>query len=85
VRVVTVANGSLETVKPVDDDPGDVIVRVYEARRTARRCTLTTRARRCAAQQTDLLEAVAGDRPCAAGQGSFSFRPLEIRAFRLRR
>jgi len=31
VRVVAVANGSLKTVKPVEIDAGDVIVRLYGA------------------------------------------------------
>jgi alpha-mannosidase len=81
---VDASNVIIDTVKPAEDGSGDVIVRLYEAMRTATRCTLTTRLPVRAAQQTTMLEAATGDLPYADGQTALSFRPFEIKTVRLR-
>ena len=50
------ANIIIETVKPAEDGSRDVIVRLYEAMRTATRCTLTTSLPVKAAAETNLVE-----------------------------
>ena len=39
---VDTPNVVIETVKPAEDGSGDVVVRLYESKRMATRCTLTT-------------------------------------------
>ena len=78
-------NVVVETIKPAEDGAGDVIVRLYESRRTATRCTLTTTLPVSAAQQTDMLETPQADLPVADGRIGLDFRPFEIKTLRLRR
>ena len=75
----------IEAVKPAEDGSGDVIVRLYEAMRTATRCTLTIGDLPVtAASATNLTEDEAlGDLPYAAGQVDLDFRPFEIKTVRL--
>jgi alpha-mannosidase len=77
------ANVIIEAVKPAEDGSQDLIVRLYEAKRTATRCTLTTSLPVKAAAQTDLVENFASDLTCKDGQVSLSFRPFEIKTVRL--
>lgn len=46
----------LETVKPAEDGSQDLIARMYECKRSATRCTLTTTLPVTAASQTNLVE-----------------------------
>ena len=77
------ANVIIEAVKPAEDGSQDLIVRLYEAKRMATRCTLTTSLPVKAAAQTDLVENFASDLTCKDGQVSLSFRPFEIKTVRL--
>ena len=77
------ANIVIETVKPAEDDSGDIIVRLYESLRMATDCTLTTTLPASAAMQTDMLEN--DEAPLAIRDGAvpLSFRPFEIKTIRL--
>jgi alpha-mannosidase len=74
----------LETVKPAEDGSGDVIVRLYEAMRTATRCTLTTALPVESAMQTNMLEEEPVVLSCQDGRIILDFRPFEIKTVRLR-
>jgi alpha-mannosidase len=77
-------NVILESVKPAEDRSGDVIVRVYEAKRMATRCTLSTSLPVNSAAQTDMLEQVQAELPFKDGKIALDFRPFEIKTLRLR-
>jgi len=77
-------NVVVEAVKPAEDGSGDVIVRLYESKRTATRCTLTTALPVAEAQQTDMLENPQESLECTGGRIGLAFRPFEIKTLRLR-
>ena len=76
-------NVIVETVKPAADGSGDVIVRLYEAARTATDCILCTSLGDWEALETNMLEE--GGRPLRVDDGevALSFRPFEIKTVRL--
>jgi len=81
---VDAPNVVIETVKPAEDGSKDVIVRLYEAKRTATRCTLTTTLPVRGAVQTDMLENDEAPLPCNNGRIALDFRAFEIKTVRLR-
>ena len=81
---VDAPNVVIETVKPAEDGSPDIVVRAYEAKRTATRCTLTTSLRVVGAAQTDMLENVQRELPCEGAKIDLEFRPFEVKTVRLR-
>jgi alpha-mannosidase len=81
---VDAPNVILETVKPAEDGSSDVVVRLYESKRAATGCTLTTSLPVREAIQTDMLEN--GDKrlSCSNGQVALEFRAFEVKTIRLR-
>ena len=77
------ANVVVEAAKAADDGSGDVIVRLYEAKRTATRCTLTTALPVQRAAETDMLEGNPRALACSGGSIALDFRPFEIKTLRL--
>ncbi len=77
-------NVLIETVKPAEDGSGDVVVRLYEAARTATRCVLKTALPVRKALETDMMEKTVRviDRP-DNGDIELDFRPFEIKTIRL--
>jgi len=80
---VDAPNVVIETVKPAEDGSGDVIVRLYEAKRTATRCTLSTTLPVSGAAQTDMLENVQAALECEEGKIGLDFRAFEVKTVRL--
>ena len=81
---VDAPNIVIEAVKPAEDGSGDVIVRLYEAKRMATRCTLTTTLPVKSAMQTNMLEEEA-EALALDGDGiALEFRPFGIKTLRLR-
>ncbi|OIO94073.1 MAG: alpha-mannosidase [Anaerolineae bacterium CG2_30_64_16] len=86
------ANVVIEAVKLAEDNGGptgmaggrDIIVRLYEAKRMATRCVLSTTLPVVSAAQTDMLERDERELPCEAGRIPLEFRPFEIKTIRLR-
>lgn len=78
------ANVVIEAVKLAEDGGGDVIVRLYEAKRCATRATLHTALPLKSAAACDMLENVQAELPCQEGQVALEFRPFEIKTLRLR-
>ncbi|MHB0858230.1 MAG: alpha-mannosidase [Anaerolineae bacterium] len=80
---VDAANIVIEAVKPAEDGSGDVVVRLYEAKRMATRCTLTTSLPYKSAQATNMLEESQGELELAEGKIALEFGPFEIKTVRL--
>ncbi len=80
---VDAPNIVIETVKPAEDGSGDVIVRLYEALRSATRCTLSTSLPVSKAAQTTMLEVHECDLMVQDGHVALDFRPFEIKTIRL--
>ncbi len=82
---VDAPNVIVETVKPAEDGSPDIIVRLYEALRSATHCGLETSLPFKAAFETDLLERRKPGRvERRGGKIQLSFRPFEIKTLRLR-
>jgi alpha-mannosidase len=79
---VDAPNVIVETVKPAEDGSNDIVVRLYEAKRTATRCTLNTTLPVKAAAVTDMLENVEQSLDVAEGALALEFRPFEVKTIR---
>jgi alpha-mannosidase len=77
------ANIVIETVKPAEDGSRDVIVRLYEAKRCATRCQLSTALPVKAASQTNMMEEEGSPLEIKAGEVALDFRPFEVKTVRL--
>jgi alpha-mannosidase len=77
-------NVVIETVKPAEDGSKDTIVRLYESKRMATRCTLSTSLPILGAAQTDMLENIQEELPCDSGSVALNFRAFEVKTVRLR-
>jgi alpha-mannosidase len=81
---VSSPNIVIEAVKPAEDGSSDIIVRLYESKRTATVCTLETALQVDSAVETDMLEASAvNELACEDGTIDLVFRPFEIKSVRL--
>lgn len=80
---VDASNIIVETVKPAEDGSGDMIVRLYEAKRTATRCTLAISLPAKQVLATDMLEEGGEPVPFENGGVTLDFRPFEIKTLRL--
>jgi alpha-mannosidase len=74
----------IETVKPAEDNSGDIIVRLYESMRTATRCTLQTFRPIVEAIQTNMLEEAQVELEPNGQNLTLNFRPFEIKTLRLK-
>jgi alpha-mannosidase len=83
--VLDAPNIVIETVKPAEDGSGDVVVRLYEAKRTATRCALMTTLPVTRAAQTDMLERDQAPLRLTEGCVELDFRPFEIKTVRFSR
>ena len=77
-------NVIIETVKPAEDGSGDIIVRLYESKRAATRCTLTTSLAVAAMLETDMLENDRRELPVYEKSVVLEFRPFEIKTVRMK-
>lgn len=64
---VDAPNVVMETVKPAEDGSGDLVLRLYESKRTATRCALTTSLPFRSAAQTNMLEETEAGLSCDEG------------------
>ncbi|MBC7237615.1 MAG: alpha-mannosidase, partial [Chloroflexi bacterium] len=80
---VDAPNIILETCKPAEDGSGDVVLRLYEAKRTATSCTLRLSLPVIAVNETDMLEEGGTPLPCEGGRVPLFFRPFECKTLRL--
>jgi alpha-mannosidase len=82
--LVDAPNVVIETVKLAEDGSGDIVVRMYESKRTATRCTLSTALPVVGAAQTDMLENVQEELWCYGDEVALEFRAFEVKTVRLR-
>jgi alpha-mannosidase len=80
---VDAPNVIVETVKPAEDGSGDVVVRLYEAKRAATRCELGTMLPVESVERTDMLENSLERVAIANGSIPLELRPFEIVTLRL--
>jgi alpha-mannosidase len=73
----------LETVKMAEDGSNDIILRLYESKRTHIHCILSTILPVIKATQTDMLERFQSELRVNHGQIDLAFRPFEIKTVRL--
>ncbi len=78
-----VNNIIIEAVKPAEDLSQDIILRVYEAMRTATRCRLTTSLPFVKASETNMLEEKLAEVPVENDSLLLEFRPFEVKTIRL--
>jgi alpha-mannosidase len=73
----------IDTVKPAEDGSPDVIVRLYEAKRCATRCQLSTALPVISASQTNMMEEEGSPLEMSNGKITLDFRPFEVKTVRL--
>jgi alpha-mannosidase len=73
----------IETLKLAEDGSADIIVRLYESKRSHVRCLLTTALNFAKVVQTDMLERFQTELVVENGKISLDFRPFEIKTLRL--
>jgi alpha-mannosidase len=77
------SNIILETVKLAEDGSDDVILRLYEAKRTLTHCILSTILPLKKVIQTDMLENYQNNLSFNLGSIELEFRPFEVKTIRL--
>jgi len=80
---VDAPNVVVEAVKLAEDGSGDVIVRLYEAKRAKTGCVLTTALPVASAERTDMLENSIEPLTLQGGRIALDLRPFEIATVRL--
>ncbi|MHB1318346.1 MAG: alpha-mannosidase [Anaerolineae bacterium] len=73
----------VDTIKPAEDTSGDLIVRLYEWRRTATRCSLVTTLPLKVAHRTNMLEENEAEVEIRDGRIALDVRPFEVVTLRL--
>lgn len=73
----------LETVKLAEDGTGDIILRMYDSKRSRTHCNLSTQLPVEHAVQTDMLERYQNDLHVNNGRIELDFRPFEVKTVRL--
>jgi len=81
---VDAPNVIIETVKPAEDGSEDIVVRMYDSKRMATSCTLSSSLPVAGAEETDMLENSRGELPCHNNRIALEFRAFEVKTLRLR-
>jgi len=81
---VDAPNVIVETVKLAEDGSGDIIIRMYDSKHTATRCTLSTSIPFTEAQATSLLEENLVALEHTSGAVELDFCPFEVKTVRLK-
>ena len=80
---VDAPNVVIDTVKPAEDGGPDIVVRLYESKRSATRCTLSTTLPVKSAAETDMLENEKSGLEFTEGTVALDFRAFEVKTVRL--
>lgn len=78
-------NVFIDTVKPAEDGSGDVIVRLYEAKRADTSCVLGVNLPASKVCACDMLENVTGELPLEDGCVKLHFHTFEVKTLRISR
>ncbi len=84
ILAVDAPNVIVEAVKPAEDGSGDLVVRLYEAKRAATSCVLSLGIPIRRAWAADMLETRGRELRLHAGAIELDFRPFEIKTLRLK-
>jgi alpha-mannosidase len=76
-------NVFIDTVKPAEDGSGDIILRIYEAKRADTRCTLSINAPIHGVWDCDMLENKLKALPLEDGKVDLTFHTFEVKTLRL--
>lgn len=76
-------NVFIDTVKPAEDGSGDVILRLYEAKRADTRCTLRLGVPAARVCLCDMLENALEELPAEGSAVALSLRAFEVKTLRL--
>ena len=79
------ANVILDTMKPAEDGSGDVILRLYEAKKAATDAEISFGFDVSGASACDMLENVTEELKVVDGKLKLSFRAFEIKTIRVKR
>ena len=80
---VDAPNVFIDTVKPAEDGSGDVILRLYEAKRADTRCQLSINVPAQKVWNCDMLENKLNALPLADGKVDLTFHTFEVKTLRL--
>ena len=75
----------LDTVKRAEDGSGDLVLRLYESKRTTAACDILLRDGYGQAEETNLIEESAAPLPVEQNRIRLRFRPFEIKTIRLKK
>ena len=75
----------LDTVKRAEDGSGDLVLRLYESKRTTAACDILLRDGYGQAEETNLIEEPAAPLPVEQNRIRLRFRPFEIKTIRLKK
>jgi alpha-mannosidase len=75
----------VETIKPAEDQSGDIIIRLYECMKAATRTTISTALKSQKIYSCNMLEKTEGDAISNRNEVTLEFRPFEVKTLRLRR
>lgn len=76
-------NVFVDTIKPAEDGSGDVILRLYEAKRADTECEIALHLPFASATLCDMLENPLEDLPLSEGRLCLHFHPFAVRTLRL--
>jgi alpha-mannosidase len=74
----------VEAIKATEDGSGELVIRMYEAKRMATRCTLAVAMPVYAAAECDMLENKERDLAVQESRIALEFRPFEVKTVRVR-
>ncbi len=74
----------VETVKPAEDNSGDIVVRLYESLRTATKASLSLGFAAKKATRVNMLEEAKEDLKLNGGKLELEFKPFEIKTLRFK-
>ncbi len=75
----------LDTVKRAEDGSGDLVLRLYESKRTTAACDILLRDGYGQAEETNLIEEPVAPLPVEQNRIRLRFRPFEIKTIRLKK
>ena len=79
------ANVILDTMKPAEDGSGDIVLRLYEAKKAATKAEVSLQFGAAKAYLCDMLENVIEEVPVTDGKIALPFRAFEIKTVRVKR
>lgn len=74
----------IDSIKPAEDRSGDIILRLYEAKKASINCRLTLNVSAKAVYETDMLENNKNELKLADNKVDLSFRAFEIKTLRIK-